>query len=45
MDERAFLYKPSLELLAFLGITEINQLPDFEEVVNKLTNFKIENKE
>lgn len=44
-DERAFLYKPSLELLAFLGITDIKQLPDFEDVVNKLTNFKIENKE
>jgi segregation and condensation protein B len=45
MDERAFLYKPSLELLAFLGITDIKQLPDFEDVVNKLANFKIENKE
>lgn len=42
-DERAFLYKPSLELLAFLGITDIKQLPDFEEVVNKLSNFKSEN--
>jgi len=42
-DERAFLYKPSLELLAFLGITDIKQLPDFEEVVNKLSGFKSEN--
>jgi segregation and condensation protein B len=44
LDERAFLYKPSLELLAFLGITDIKQLPDFEDVINKLANFKIENK-
>lgn len=44
-DERAFLYKPSLELLSFLGITDIKQLPEFEDVVNKLTNFKIESKE
>lgn len=44
-DERAFLYKPSLELLAFLGITDIKQLPDFEEVINKLSSFKAENKD
>jgi segregation and condensation protein B len=44
-DERAFLYRPSLELLAFLGITDIKQLPDFEEVVNKLSSFKSEAKD
>lgn len=44
-DERTFLYKPSLELMAFLGITDIKQLPDFEEVVGKLMVFKSENKE
>lgn len=44
-DERAFLYKPSLELLAYLGITDIKQLPDFEDVINKLSDFKSESKE
>ncbi len=44
-DERAFLYKPSLELLAFLGITHISELPDFEEVVQKVSAFKSEEKE
>ncbi len=39
-DERSFLYKPSLELLAFLGITDIKQLPDFDEVLSKLSAFK-----
>ena len=39
-DERSFLYKPSLDLLSFLGITDIKQLPDFEEVINKLSTFK-----
>lgn len=39
-DERTFLYKTSLELMAFLGITDIKQLPDFDEVVNKLSSFK-----
>ena len=40
VDERTFLYKPSLELMAFLGITDIKQLPDFEEVINKISEFK-----
>ncbi len=39
-DERVFLYKPSLELMAFLGITDIKQLPDFEEVISKISEFK-----
>ena len=39
-DERTFLYKPSLELLSFLGITNIKELPDFEEVIDKLSSFK-----
>ena len=43
-DERAFLYRPSLELLAFLGITDIKQLPDFEEVIVKLSSFKAQEK-
>lgn len=44
-DERTFLYKPSLELMAFLGITDIKQLPDFDEVIVKLSSFKEESKE
>jgi segregation and condensation protein B len=41
-DERVFLYNPSLELLSFLGITGVKELPDFEEVVAKLSAFKLE---
>lgn len=44
-DERTFLYKPSLELMAFLGITDIKQLPDFDDVIVKLSSFKEESKE
>jgi len=44
-DERAFLYKPSLELMSFLGISDIKQLPDFDEVINKLSSFKVEQKD
>ncbi len=41
-DERTFLYKPSLELLSFLGITNIKELPDFDDIINKLASFKSE---
>lgn len=44
-DERAFLYRPSLDLLAFLGITDIKQLPDFNEVAIKLSTFKAQEKD
>ena len=44
-DERTFLYRPSLELMAFLGITEIGQLPDFDEVIHKLSALKAEHQE
>ncbi len=44
-DERTFLYKPSLELMSFLGITDIKQLPDFDDVIVKLSNFKSEGKD
>lgn len=44
-DERTFLYRPSLELLAFLGITDITQLPEYDEVLVKLSSFKAETKE
>lgn len=38
-DSRSFLYMPTLELLSFLGITDINELPDFEKVQNELQTF------
>jgi segregation and condensation protein B len=44
-DERTFLYRPSLELMAFLGITDIKQLPDFDDVIVKLSTFKSEGKD
>ncbi len=39
-DQRAFLYKPSLELLSFLGISKIEDLPDFTAVKLDIENFK-----
>ncbi len=36
-DSRKYVYKPSLDLLAFLGVTNREELPRFSEVEVKLT--------
>jgi segregation and condensation protein B len=41
-DERTFVYSPSLELLAHLGVSDISQLPDFEKVIASLQAFEKE---
>lgn len=38
-DQRSFLYKPTLELLSFLGIKSIEELPEFDTVQNELAAF------
>lgn len=38
-DSRSFLYKPTLELLAFLGIKSIEELPEFDKVQDELSKF------
>lgn len=39
-DQRSFLYKPTLELLAFLGISKIEDIPEYELVKKDIENFK-----
>lgn len=39
-DQRSFLYKPSLEALKYLGITRIEELPDFDTVKRELEAFE-----
>ena len=39
-DSRKLIYKPSLDLLRFLGITQVGELSNFSETKEKLTNFK-----
>ncbi|MEI7719942.1 MAG: SMC-Scp complex subunit ScpB [bacterium] len=39
-DARAFLYEPTTELLATLGITHLGDLPDYATVREKLTAFE-----
>jgi len=42
-DSRAFLYKPTFELLAHLGITSVENLPDYEQVISEIKNIKNSN--
>lgn len=35
-DSRRLLYRPSFDTLSFMGITSINQLPNYDEVRNQL---------
>lgn len=35
-DSRKYIYKPSLELLSFMGVTNISELPDYAEVSSSL---------
>jgi segregation and condensation protein B len=41
-DSRVSIYRPSLELLSYLGVTSVKELPSYEEIVNKLQG-KIDN--
>ena len=47
-DSRRNIYKPSFELLSFMGIKSIDELPDFREVNNSIEtasrNFREESK-
>jgi segregation and condensation protein B len=35
-DNRRYIYKPTFELLSFMGITKIEELPDYAEVSNSI---------
>jgi len=41
-DQRSYLYKPTLELLSFLGLRTIEELPEFNMVKTELENFSKE---
>ena len=38
-DARSFFYKPTFELLSFLGISNINELPNFDKAKEELEIF------
>lgn len=38
-DARSFLYKPTIELLSHLGVSDITTLPEFEAVKKEISEF------
>jgi segregation and condensation protein B len=38
-DERVFLYKPTFELIAFLGLTKVEDLPEYHLVRQEIDHF------
>jgi len=44
-DQRAFLYKPTLDLLKYLGIEKVEDLPEYANVISKLEEITAESKE
>ncbi|MEI6190816.1 MAG: SMC-Scp complex subunit ScpB [bacterium] len=43
-DHRSFLYRPTFELLQFLGVSKIEDLPEYEKVKMEFDQNNIENK-
>ncbi len=39
-DERSFLYEPTTELLSQLGVSHVDELPEYEAVRAKLTELE-----
>ena len=39
-DARSFLYKPTFDLLQYLGLKKIEDMPEFEAVTHELHNFE-----
>jgi hypothetical protein len=35
-DSRRILYRPTFDTLSYLGVTSIEQLPNYQEVISKL---------
>lgn len=39
-DGREYLYRPTTELLAHLGVREARELPEYDKIVNELASFE-----
>ena len=42
-DERAYLYKPTVELISLLGLQKISDIPEFDKVNSEIDSFIIQN--
>jgi segregation and condensation protein B len=41
-DARSYLYKPSLQLISHLGLSKLNDMPEYEDIRNKIDAMKNE---
>jgi segregation and condensation protein B len=41
VDRRSFLYKPTLALLGYLGVSTVTDVPDYETVRKNILAFKL----
>ncbi len=39
-DQRSFLYKPTFELLSYMGLTKIEEMPEFAKAKEEIENYK-----
>ncbi len=39
-DQRSFLYKPTFEMLSFMGVSKIEDMPSYIEARNEIENYK-----
>jgi hypothetical protein len=39
-DQRSFLYRPTFDLLSFLGVTKIEEMPEFLKVKEEFESYK-----
>lgn len=44
-DMRGFLYRPTMELLSLLGVSAINEMPEYKEVREEMKLFETQQKE
>ena len=44
-DQRSFLYRPTFELLSYLGVSKIEDLPEYEETRKSLEAFEAQKEE
>ncbi|MCW9054761.1 MAG: SMC-Scp complex subunit ScpB [Candidatus Pacebacteria bacterium] len=44
-DARAYLYQPTFELLSYLGVSSVEELPEYQEVRAEITVFETQKEE
>ncbi len=42
-DQRSFLYRPTFELLSYLGVSSVEDLPEYKEMSAEIEKFEIQN--